>query len=172
MKLYGSIYERFILMWDQCVLHIQTDDKDCQHNPYHTFIYEILIYYFCLFVKYPMQKFHVIWSAKFSNLYLVIFCRPFIQLLGNLEELKNKTYIPPTRVSYDLKQQDYKIGRVTEVKKISNYLCFHVLKLHWSVIYCWGDRPGTCTNKWQTISKHKSQFMKHSQKYTLYMIVE
>jgi hypothetical protein len=132
---------------------------------------------FCLFVKYPMQKFDVIWSAKFGNLYLVIFCRPFIQLLGNLEELKNKTYSTPKRESQDLKQQDHEISRVTEVTKISNYLCFHVLKLHWSVIYCWGYRPGTCTNKWQTISNHKSQFMKnfimkHSQKYTLDMIVE
>lgn len=116
---------------------------------------------FCLLVKYPMQKFDVIWSAKFGNLYLVIFCRPFIQLLGNLEELKNKKYSTPTRESLDLKQQAHKIGRMTEVTKISNYFCFHVLKLHWSVIYCWGDRSRTCTNKWQTISNHKSQFMKN-----------
>jgi hypothetical protein len=101
-----------------------------------------------LFVKYPMLKFDVIWSAKFGSLYLVIFCRPFIQLLGNLEELRNKTYSTSKRESSELKQQDHKIGRVTEVTKISNYFCFHVLKLHWSVIYCWGDRPGTCTNKW------------------------
>lgn len=132
---------------------------------------------FCLFVKYPMQMFDVIWSAKFGILCLVIFCRPFIQLLGNLEELKKKTYSTPKRESWDLKKQDNKIGRVTEVTKISNYLCFHVLKLHWSVIYCWGERSGTCRNKWQTTSNHKSQFMKNfvtkrSQKYTLDMTVE
>lgn len=102
---------------------------------------------FCLFVKYSMQKFDVIWSTNFGNLYLVIFCRPFIQLLGNLEELKKKTYITPKTEAVDLKQQDHKIGRVTEVTKIGNYLCFHVLKVHWSVIYCWDDRTGTCTNK-------------------------
>lgn len=131
---------------------------------------------FCRFVKY-MQKFGVIWSAKFGNLYLVIFGRPFIQLLGNLEELKKKTYKTPKRESADLKQQDHKIGSLKEVTKMSNYLCFYVLKLHWSVIYCWGDRSGTCTNKLQTIRNHKSQFMKnfvmkHSQKYTLDMIAE
>jgi len=71
-----------------------------------------------------MQKFDVIWSAKFGNLYLVIFCRPFIQLLGNLEELKNKKYATTMRQSMDLKQPDHKIGRMTEVTKISNYFCF------------------------------------------------
>jgi hypothetical protein len=132
---------------------------------------------FCLFVKYHMQKFDDIWSTKFGNLYLVIFCRPFIQLLGNLEELRKNTYSTIKTEALDLKQQDQKIGMVTEVTEISNYLCFHVLKLHWSVIYCWDDRSGTCTKKWQTISNHKSQFiknfvMKHSQKYTLDMVVE
>jgi hypothetical protein len=136
--LYGSMYERFILMWDQCALHMQTDDKDHKHNPYHIFIYEIFIYYF-LFVKYPMQKFDIIWSAKFSNLYLVIFCWPFIQFLGNVEELKTKTY-----VSFD-PRQDHKLGRVAEVTTISNYLCFHVLNFNGLLLML----------RWQTRNAHK-----------------
>ena len=73
--------------------------------------------------------------AKFSNLYLVIFCRPFIQLLGNLEELKNKTYNTPARESYDLKQQDYKIGRVTEVD-INKWFQANQLTLNYNKTNC------------------------------------
>lgn len=40
---------------------------------------------------------------------LVLDRGPFSQLLGNLEELKSKTYTAPIRQSLDLKQQDHKI---------------------------------------------------------------
>jgi hypothetical protein len=85
---------------------------------------------FGLFVKHPMHMFDIICSAKFGNHYLVIFCRPFIQLLGDLEELRNKTYNKPKPEPWDFRHQDHKPGRVPEVTKISIYLHFHALKLH------------------------------------------
>jgi hypothetical protein len=50
-------------------------------------------------------------------MYLVIFCRPFIQLLGNLEELKGKIYDGTAGESSDLDKQDHKIGRVPKLQK-------------------------------------------------------